>query len=94
MALVYSTIKSRNYDYCGYINEKGNEIIPLQYEFGENFSQGLALVRQNGLFGFIDKRGEVIIPFKFSDADSFDSGKARVELKNHQFYIDKIGNEI
>lgn len=91
LAVMYKT-KNR-IDYYGYIDVNGNETIPFQYEYGENFSEGLALVRQNRKFGFIDNKGKVIIPFKFDDADSFKHRKARVRIKKHQFYVDKAENE-
>lgn len=40
----------------GYVNEKGEEVIPLIYEFALPFyNNGLAIVEKNNKIGFIDK---------------------------------------
>ena len=41
----------------GYIDAKGNEIAPCIY-YGNDFSEGLAVVQKDGLYGFIDKKGK------------------------------------
>ena len=51
----------------GFIDLKGNIVIPFNYEYCESFSDGLAAVRQNGLYGFINKKGELVIPCKYTD---------------------------
>ncbi len=82
--------KNQNY---GFIDENHKLVIPTEYEFADDFSEGLAVVRLNEKFGFIDKYGETAISFIFNDANSFINGKAKV--KNEQeFYIDKKGNRI
>ncbi len=91
LALVYNTINEM--DYYGFINEKGDEMIPLQFEFAESFSEGLALVRLNRKFGFIDNLGLVMIPIEFDNAHSFENGKAKVQVGNHSFYIGKDGEK-
>jgi len=84
----------------GYINNKGKEIIPPVYdEAAYTFSEGLAYVKQNGLFGYIDRENRVIIPFKYTHALNFTGGLARVKksadlLRADTAYIDKTGREI
>ena len=41
----------------GYIDAKGNEIAPCIY-YGNDFSEGLAVIQKDGLYGFIDKKGK------------------------------------
>lgn len=41
----------------GYIDLDGNEVIPCKYEDAFDFSEGLALVVENGIEYFIDKKG-------------------------------------
>lgn len=40
----------------GFIDLKGNIVIPFNYEYCDGFSEGLAVVRQDGLYGFINKK--------------------------------------
>ena len=57
----------------GYIDEEGNEVIPLVHLSAEPFSDGLALVQtKDRQWGFIDKTGNEIIPFRqYDGARSF-----------------------
>lgn len=41
-------VENRNHDKIGYINAKGQEIIPLEYSSGREFYEGLAWVRTTG----------------------------------------------
>ncbi|MEK5165814.1 WG repeat-containing protein [Paenibacillus sp. FSL R5-0527] len=50
----------------GFIDQFGNEVIPLQYQDVKNFHEGLAAVKDtSGKWGFIDVAGEVVIPFEY-----------------------------
>lgn len=65
-------------DKYGFINTKGNEVVPLIYDSVEDFSEGLAAVSTNyqyvddslwngavvnaAKYGFVNKTGEVVIP--------------------------------
>ncbi|BFH67360.1 hypothetical protein J27TS7_16150 [Paenibacillus dendritiformis] len=58
--------------YCpkllGYIDQYGNEAIPLQYQEANYFSEGLAAVKGcNDRWGFIDTTGRTVIPFEFDE---------------------------
>lgn len=58
----------------GYINALGEEKIPLQYEFADDFNYGLAGVVKNGKLGFINEHGDVVIAFTYTpeyDKDEF-----------------------
>lgn len=46
---------------CGYIDRSGNVVIPAQYEWATNFSDGLAYVTNEDVAGVIDKTGKLII---------------------------------
>ena len=56
---------------AGYIDTKGNEVIPAILEWALPFEYGLAAVRYDGYFGFIDRSGKEVIPFIFDRAESF-----------------------
>ena len=50
----------------GFVNVKGEEIIPLLYEFSDEFNAGLAAVVKNGKVGFVDTYGRIIVPFRYT----------------------------
>ncbi len=94
-------------DKCGYINEKGEEIIPFKYNVTGNFSDGLACVlNQEYKLGYIDKTGKEVIPCHFIYDGSegfkrgyyglfdFHEGLAVTERDGKFGYIDKTGKEV
>lgn len=84
----------------GYINERGEEVIPLQYDDAQPFSEGLAGVRKdNYLCGFIDVKGNLVISCKYKTVGNFSNGLAWFESGNWSFeentnygYINKKGD--
>ena len=80
---------------CGYKNKISDEIeVPLIYETAGEFSEGLARVKQNGLYGFIDTQGNLSIPCKYKDALRFNSGMAAVMDNDTWGFIDTKGTMI
>lgn len=86
----------------GFIDLKGNIVIPFNYEYCDGFSEGLAVVRQDGLYGFINKKGELVIPCKYTDLYNgcgFSDGLVGVSVEGEHNgiigrkwgYIDKTG---
>lgn len=74
----------------GFINTKGQEIIPVQYSSAGGFDEGLCPVQKDGKNGFIDKTGKTIIPFMYEFSGSgFHDGIAAVKLNGKMGYIDK-----
>lgn len=49
----------------GYINLKGEVVIPPQYDEAYLFSDGIACVMIDGKYGFINKIGETVIPCNY-----------------------------
>ena len=43
----------------GFVNKKGNIVVPLEYDYVGIFSNGKAWVEKNGKECFIDKEGNV-----------------------------------
>ncbi len=58
------------------------------------FSEGIALVRQNGKYGFINQYGKKITDLVFDYATPFKNSVATVEKDNKVTYIDPQGNYI
>lgn len=44
----------------GYVDDKGNEITPMVYEYAGNFSDGFAWVKKNDEWGILDKKRKEI----------------------------------
>ena len=75
-------------------NEKGEERIPFQYDFADDFSEGMAAVKRNEKYGYINSSGKLLIPFTYVHGGPFKKGKARVILEKRTFYIDRSGREV
>ena len=75
----------------GFIDKKGNLVIQPQFDYVEDFSNGLAAVKGgiNGKWGYIDKIGNFVIQPQYSNANSFSEGMAVVD---NDRCIDKNGN--
>lgn len=63
----------------GFINKKGEEVIPIMYQCALSFSQGLACVYKGDKCGYINKNNEVVIDFDFDAATPVEDGNCRVK---------------
>lgn len=87
----------------GFINIKGEEVIPCKYENARSFSEGLAAVQKNNKWGFVNTNGEEVIPCRYNQVEQFTHGVALAtrysndELNSYtQFYnayVDKNGHD-
>lgn len=88
----------------GFIDEKGNLVIPCQYLqsglFGPEtmtnvFSEGLALAAKyfdnDGYWalGYINKKGQTVIPFKYAHGTIFRNGRAAVVENDEDYWAEK-----
>ncbi len=55
----------------GFINTKGEEVIPFEYDDVHPFLNGRAAVKKDGLWGFIDPKGEMLLSPRFKEASNF-----------------------
>ncbi|MBX9877563.1 MAG: WG repeat-containing protein [Candidatus Obscuribacterales bacterium] len=62
----------------GYVDKKGQQVIPCKFDNAMSFSEGLAPAKTFGLWGYIDKQGNFIIQPQFSEAQPFHLGQALV----------------
>ena len=82
----------------GYVDTKGNMVIPPIYEYSRWFHDGMAAVGyyNNDLgirvYGFINTKGEVVIPFRYRDTGWFSEGLAPVSIQdeNGKYFGDEI----
>lgn len=78
----------------GFIDDRGQVVIPPQYEQAANFYDGLALVQRDGLFGYINPAGEEVIPPQFEDAWHFSEGLAPVFAEGRWGFINRTGRMV
>lgn len=83
----------------GFINKKGEIVIPLKYDEGGEFSEGLCKVYSEGGFGYINKNGDLVIAHRFDEARNFCEERAFVGMldDNNELiwgFIDKDGRMI
>lgn len=76
-----------------YINKLGETIYSNSTIIME-YSEGLAIIKENDKYGFINSEGEIVIECKYDTADPFHNGIARVGLNNQSTYINKQGNTL
>lgn len=81
-------------DKCGYINKKGEMVIPQEYNSASDFSEGLAAVSKYGKYGYINTKNKIIISEQFDDAKKFSEGLAAVGKGDLYGYINKRGKLI
>ena len=77
----------------GYIDKKGEILIPLIYSSGKPAgSNGLIAVKKGNLWGYVDKENNIVIDFQFLYAESFSERIAVVSYdKKKYFFIDEKG---
>ncbi len=77
----------------GYLDKKGNEVIPAIFDFCGKFSEGLAPVRINNDYGYIDKTGKIVIALQFLNTQEFKNGLGKIyeTVGGPYRYIDKSG---
>jgi hypothetical protein len=81
----------------GFINPKGEVIIPSQFESVGYFTNGLAWAKTfDKKVGYIDKTGKWIIEAQFDVAKDFDSksGLALVKKGEQWYYVNEKGTEL
>ncbi len=78
----------------GFMNSKGEIVIPMIYYDVAEFSDGLSKVKKTSgdNYGFIDKTGKVILPFIYESAYDFVKGVTAVRLEEGGYkLIDTTG---
>ena len=84
----------------GFKDYEGKLVIPHQYHFAHDFSDGMAIVvNEAGQVGYINTKGELAIPYQYgtmaeSDGNDFHEGLCAVQVDDaHEWcsYIDKTG---
>lgn len=91
MAIVSNYDSTSRKETFGFINEKGELVIPFQFERVYDFHSGLARFSAGGKYGFIDKQGKFVINPQFDDVYDFEKDLALIKQGSLYGYIDKQG---
>ncbi|MFB3169432.1 WG repeat-containing protein [Neobacillus sp. 179-C4.2 HS] len=92
-AAAANTNEQGNYLY-GYLNRRGNEVIPLSFESASDFEHGKALVKiKEGSYSLIDLTGKVLHSYSFPFVDDYGEGMLAFRKSNDGKwgYMDESG---
>ncbi len=95
--LFMANVKFYNYKFgnkWGFVSEDGKYYIEPQFDFVEEFSEGLAVVNLDGKIGYLTKTNDMKIEPQFDDGFSFENGFAVVEMKGLFGLINRSGEYI
>lgn len=68
----------------GFINSRGEWLVPPRYQAASHFIDDLALVKSQQGIGFIDRQGREVIPCQFFDSLGFWEGYAAVAIASER----------
>ncbi|MGL4562177.1 MAG: WG repeat-containing protein [Brevinema sp.] len=83
--------KERNKMYYGFINMRGEVVVPLKYEGARSYSEGFGGLYENRKWFYVNKKGQQIFEKRFDAIGAFYEGLARVRLNNEWGYINTLG---
>jgi hypothetical protein len=78
----------------GFIDRTGQVVVDFQYDWAQQFFDGLAIVYKAGKYGYVDTAGRVAIPLQYEGADHFSEGLAAVKLNGKWGFIDTQGRMV
>src|SRR5262249_33251803 len=78
----------------GYIDRAGRIVIPPQFDYAWDFSDGLGPVEVGLKKGYVDTEGGVVIKPQFRNALTFSEGLAAVLADGRWVYIDRSGKVV
>lgn len=82
-------------DNYGYVDVRGEEVIPCMYLNAADFSEGLAAVQDvGGLYGYINPSGAKVLDYQFDSASSFSEGLACVTKDGKRYFINHAGEMV
>ena len=85
-----------NKDQWGYMDKKGNTVIPFKYDSASDFSNALATVSKDYKYGAIDHSGKTVLDFKYNHLGEFKDGLASFTPANSEKsgFINAKGKEV
>jgi len=74
------SVVSQGFSDYGVVNKKNELVVPMAYDWIDDFSEGLAAVYKNEKYGFVNKEGQLVIDTVYSRVGSFSEGLASVAI--------------
>src|SRR6185312_6668155 len=81
-------------DKIGFINKRGDLVIPCIYDEADHFKNTQSVVKKGGMCGIISTLGQTIVPFEYQEIVGFSGGMAVIEKGNKYGYISLLGEEV
>ena len=78
----------------GYVNYRGEFIVPCVYDDVNGFNEGMMVVATQNKCGYVDTLGNWVIDSIYDDARGFGDGLARVQNNGNWMFIDKKGDVV
>jgi len=79
----------------GFVNLKGEEVIPLLFDAVGEFDYGLVAVKSNGLWGYFNAQGQPVVQPAYDEvAGSWNEGLSAVKANGKWGFIDPQGNAV
>lgn len=79
-------------DKYGYIDQRGNMVIPPRFRYATQFSEGLAAVTiADEQAGYIDRTGKTVIAMQYAGTTSFSEGLGRVSVHTGSGFMTRSG---
>src|SRR6266851_5143804 len=76
----------------GFIDGRGNLVIPPRYSAVHEFSEGLAAIDLDGKWGYVNANGEVVVALTYANASDFSEGVGVViDTAGRLAYVDQKG---
>ena len=84
---------------CRYVDRKGNTILSGNWENGTDFIDGIAAVKEGGVWNFINERGQLIVSncyesICFEDGEWLSEGVIGVQINDKYGFVDTAGREV
>ncbi len=81
-------------DKLGFINKRGELVIPCIYDEADHFHSTLSVVKKGNMCGIISSLHQTIVPFEYQEISNFSEGMAVIEKNNKFGYISLLGEEV
>lgn len=78
----------------GFIDIKGNLVVPCEYDMATSFVDGVSIVTKDGKRGLINQTGHEIIPNKYIQIDPFHEGMAAYQKAKKFGFLNTRGEEV
>lgn len=79
----------------GYLNDKGNQIIPMEYTSSKGFFKNVVkLQKQHKKWGILNAKGEEIVPFVYDEIGPWKEDLSAIKKNGKWGFVNLQGNEI